>query len=586
MSLNTIPLNTIAVIDPRLDYNRVKSFSTLKGASTINNQFYPAQVPIGSNMIFNCTLSGRNVAVNRKVLIHGQFDYVITGTNPNPAGNLLTEGFVAPRQYPLHSNMSSINATIAGGGVNQANVNTYINQLMLFKQRIPEEQFTELSTTPSYPDQSTSYDDTTAGNRNPLGTYQDGSAIDIPRGGFSGFTIDPQTPGNTVATAHCVFTEELYISPFLWGRGSNDDYALIGVEQMSFNINLDLSRGLSLQKNQGSTVDITSVVTSMSSATLILQFLSPQLNIPRPMSLALPYSSIIRYQTTGTTVSPGANFSIPMSNIQFNSIPRIMMIYASTADASRTSWQTDAVFCVQDPNTTAPPISMTFNNREYFTTSDPYSLYLMCVRNGLQQSWTQWSKKMGSVILIDLGAGDMGLDILQSPSLSGNYNMQVTFKGNSQFLDARPAVLNVVAIYDGVMNIVDGQVNTAQAVLNEVDIDRAKVNDSVSKFQETTSVVGGSFIGDIVSGISRTVAPMIPQQFKGIESAAKSVYCNADARKALCGEALLSGGAYSGGALMSGGAYSGGCGADGSCCGKKMTGGRRMTKAELARSLR
>jgi len=513
MSLNLIPLKTVSVLDPRLSYNNERVYTTLKGGQIINSMVFAAQTPISNTVTVNCTLPSRNTAVSRKAWISMSMKSVVTGTNTvtGPTVKLLNDGAVAPRQFPIHSAINNATIRVGDSAVTQSNVNTYVNPMSWYKQRIYDEDQQELSTAPAVPDQSIYYEDLFGANKNPLGVYGDSSLLDTTRGGFSGMLIDPQTAGNVTANVVVNSTEELMISPFAWGRGSDDEWAFIGIEQLNFSLSLDLSRCLSIMKNQAradTLINITSVVTTIQSCSIILQVITPSLQIPRPMKVNYPYSNVVRYSTTGplwssTSLSAG----VTMNNIQLNSIPRLMFIYASRQDGSRTSFQTDASFIVDGANgtpltfDTVPPLSMQFNNRPgLFSTTTAQQLYDMSRRNGLQMSWTQWSKTQGSVICIDVGAGDLGLDVLESVGLSGNYNMQFTIKLANPFLNTTldpvniPSVLNLICVYDGVFNIVDGATSTNMAVLTAADVAAAKDQDTVGLFEKSISINGGSFV--------------------------------------------------------------------------------------------
>ncbi len=580
MSLNLIPLKTVGVIDPRLNYNSEKKFSVLLGPKIVNWQVQPAQSPIGSTVTFNVILPGRQIAISRKVLVQYNYTTTVTGTNTS-GGPLLNANFVAPRSYPFQSSVNNAAVTIGGATITQSQLNTYFNQIQWYKQRVYDENNQELSTAPIYPDQAYDYSVTAMSLRNPLGNYQDSTSLETGRGGFSGFSIAPQAPNNTSATVTLIGAEEIFLSPFDGGRGSDSDYAMIGLDVMTWTFTMDLSRFLSIQANQGTagTINVTGVSTVLTSANMIIQTITPPDNIERPTRLAVPYANYQRYQTQGPVVVPGqTNFTIVANSIQVNAVPRLMFIYGSRADASRTSFQTDAVLPLTGANSPGLsfPLKLQWNNNQFFAQSSTYNLYLMCVRNGLQMSYTQWSKFVGSVLMIDIGAGDLGLDQLQSPSVLESINLQITASFDNLFLDASvQTILNVILVYDGVANIVEGQMTLSPSILSHEDVSRARVNNNLGVYEKTVSVSGGSVLGDLAKGVSKVLAPLVPQQFKGVERAAKSIYCDPSVRQALCG----------------------GCGDCGHCGGGAASGGRRkkrggaaggalMSKSELERMLR
>jgi hypothetical protein len=103
-----------------------------------------------------------------------------------------------------------------------------------------------MSLAPSMLDQFQDYAEGAGSVRNPLSAYADNS-FENTRGGYSGFTIDPQIAGNTTATGSLTSYEPILVSPFCWGDKANFYASFAGIQNMSYTCTFgDLSRILSI----------------------------------------------------------------------------------------------------------------------------------------------------------------------------------------------------------------------------------------------------------------------------------------------------------------------------------------------------
>ena len=282
--------------------------------------------------------------------------------------------------------------------------------------------------------------------------------------------------------------------------------------------------------------------------------------------LLYDYSNVIRYSSNIVSMAPGArNVQFVSNNIQLSSFPKYLLIFVSRSN--RSPFYTDAVCPLAGgANSLTPNLTATFNNNSNFlNTFTNFNLYNLSRKAGMTQSFAQFSQFMGSVIAINFQDGSVPMELLDAVSVSKNINLQLTMNVDNYFTDSTPvnAQLNIVAFYGGAFNIIDGFSSTQNALLTPSDVANAKDSDTVSSFVESNSLIGGSFISNAVGAISGFANKLVPAQFKPAVQVAKSVYCNPEVRKGLCGEGLFYPGDYAfhgvGGA-MSGGASSGGCG--------------------------
>jgi hypothetical protein len=364
---------------------------------------------------------------------------------------------------------------------------------------------------------------------------------------------------------------------------------------MNFIFAMDLSRPLSIVQNQGTSgsINITSVSAVINSASLLLQQYTPEASIEQPLQMVLPYSQVTRYQTQGPTVTPfQTGISITANNLQFNSIPRYVFGYSSRPDQSRTSFMTDAIFPLSNPLSLGKPVNFLFDNRPNLNTATAWDLYLMSVRAGLMMSWTQWSSQVGSIVCVDLGAGDIGLQDWQSPSVTGNYNVQISMVFDNPFNETINMVLNILAVYDGTFNMRNNVTTVSPSILTPEDVLKARQNDSVQAFEASKTIAGGSFL-DVIKQVGnfgkkaycdptarKVICGEALPSLAAIGMAGKAAYCNPSLRKAVCGSGVVGNGVVGGCGQCCGGARSGGVRKK-----KSMKGGRRMTKRELQRRI-
>ena len=197
MSLNINPLVVKAVVDPRLEISSQKDYICVKGALVNSWQAFPATNVNNSSFTISCNPPSRDIAISRLVFKRVTFEWSITGTNTS-GGTLLNVGYYGPRCMPLTSVTSSEQVTLNNDTITQAPIQQYWRALLRYRNDFAD-RFGAMSLAPSMLDQFQDYSDGSASVRNPLSGYGDNS-YENTRGGYAGFTINPQVPGNTTAS--------------------------------------------------------------------------------------------------------------------------------------------------------------------------------------------------------------------------------------------------------------------------------------------------------------------------------------------------------------------------------------------------
>ena len=500
MSLNVNPLKVGKVMDPRLEITTAKEYIALKGALVNSWQQFPATNVNNSSFQITCNPPNRDIAVARLAFKRVTFNITVTGTNTS-GGTLLNDSYVAPRAMPLTSVTQSEQITVNNDTITQAPVQQYWRALLRYRNDF-KDRFGAMSLAPSMLDQFQNYSDGANSIRNPLANYGDNS-YENTRGGYSGFVIAPQTPGNTTATITLTTYEPILLSPFCFGNKANYYSAFAGIQNMSYNATFgNLPRVLSLIQGQGAPagqIVLNTPVVNIGSASLYFNYLTPDPQYPVPRNMETSYFSVVSYPTRSTVpIAPDQTVSITMQSIQVTSIPKRIYVFAKQDDSVETAFTSDSYLSLID---NANPVTLTWNNNQFLSQASTQNLYNISVKNGCEMSYSQFTKHTGSVLALDFGT-DIGLMSNQAPGTIGNYQLSLT----AQFKNTNPTVtitptLYVVVVYEGVFNINDGACSHMIGVLSPDDVLNANIL-PVGSYRESQDVYGGSFWSSLKGAFS------------------------------------------------------------------------------------
>ena len=492
MSLNVNPLIVKRVIDPRLDIAEgQKSYKAVGGAMINSWTNFPASNVSNTNVVINCNPPSQDTCISRLVYKTFTFEFTITGTNTS-GGVLLNEGYIAPRAMPLTCVTEAESVSLGGDTITQAPVQQYWRAMLRYRNDVKNRNGV-FSLSPAMLDQHQNYEDGVNGNRNPLAGYDDNSS-EQTRGSYVGFTLDPQTPGNTTATGRLTTTEPILIAPFAFGENSNNYASFIGLMNMKYNTTLgNLSRILSVVQGQGAPVGqivLNNPVVNLTNASILFNYFTPDPSIsPIPALSEYSYYNCVPIPTrSNVAVAPGATVNLVMGNYQVNSIPKRIYVYARRDDADETAFTADSYLSLPRNQI---PLNLTWDNRTYLSTATTEDLYNISVKNGCDLSYTQYTSKVGSVLALDFGI-DVGLQPQQAPGSLGNYQLKVQCNFTNTSSQTITPTLYVVVVSEGVFNITNGNASHMIGVLSPEDVLGASEQER-GDFERYRDVYGGSW---------------------------------------------------------------------------------------------
>lgn len=514
MSVAVSKIKPELVLDKRLGFTSQNEFGVIKSGQTNSFKVLPTQNYSTSNITFNAQPPSPGIAISREIMVkmYWRVDFVGTAGALN-GGTLLYPGlYDAPRSFPLAQFTQSIQATINNASVAQNNYQV-INAFMRCNVS-DDERRRDFSLTPSFLDQTQNYDDvysnaTTLGIANdPLQTLGQNSYED-PRGGWdlhgSGGTGTPITNpvvgvGNAAtATVYFETTEPLLLSPFL--SGSDNSTAFIGVQTLTLQLNLtNLARVWSHNGDNANAGTITSVTVSLAAAPeLLLNFITPSPLQDIPLMNVYPYNTVDIYpQDLSVNVAPLASTTINSQNIQFNYIPRRIIVFVRRSDATSTFETSDTFFRINS-------VSINFDNISgVLSGANTQQLYTMSKNSGSNLSWSEWNTTVGSVLILDIGHGIMLQDATEAPSLTTTKQFQIQL--NVTNLNTTKTVtpsLYICTIADGIITVENGTAILQNTILSREDILTAS-EESPKEWIKSSNWFGGGMVKKLNSFMKKT----------------------------------------------------------------------------------
>lgn len=485
MSYNVEPLQVCKTYDPVVNLGNHRSYCVFEGGS--ENSFKPVVSTSFSNSSWQFSAPPPNPAiiVDRNVYI--QVGITLTFTGTTSSGFLLTQNLDALRAFPLNSIIDNLQVTLNNTSVS-GNIDDYLSAILRYHNSV-DQRHGKYSLTPSYLDKSQNYSDLNGSNRNPLGTYYTSSGQEELRGAFP---MQILTNTSTSASVYFVLTEPLFLSPFLFG--DQEESGFIGLQTMDFNFSINANAPYRLWSHftgaNNAVFSNISMAIGGPNPTLLFRYITPKSLMSIPRSISYPYFTVDRYPTLIGNVNANSSVNaVQSANIQLNSIPRRMYIFArnqnSVLFSNTAHLYTDTFMAINN-------ISLNFNNRSGLMSSCTQAdLYNISKRNGVDMSAIEWGLNsnygvyppanswtptvasigtVGSVLAIDF-AQDIGLQNDEAPGLLGTYQLQFQVGlTNINQSNAVSAMLYCVIISEGTFTIENNRAITQIGVISKQDV--------------------------------------------------------------------------------------------------------------------
>jgi hypothetical protein len=495
--MNTATL--VKHIDPRLNLTADKQYTTSQGAYYISKSEYSPNGTIGSAINFSCNPPNRNIVISRQVIKKVTFRVDITADTK--AGNVNSDLFpafsIAPAYMPVVRVTDNESMKIGNDTITSQNSNIVREALCRYECDEP------YSGSPNMNDTYQRFNDVANAVRSGLAGYGDSWGDNTSRRAFISFAdnagLATQTganAGDAIATTLTFTVEEpIFMSPFVFGKDADMAEGFYGIETMHYYCNFgNLQNAFNYDPVvMNATVDNFVANVSISDFSLVFKYLTPQVNQPIPRNALFSYYEPYVRTNTQLTVNAGVTTGVQTINLQLSGIPRrIVMLMRDT--------KTDGSTPLRYLSLVEDSMNIKINNQPSFLNQSNQQIYEMCKRNGLQLSKSQWEYYTGSVIVVDVGAGDLALMPEQAPGVSQKNQFEFSARFKNTSTDAIDAEFVVITIFDGLFRMEDGNCRHEVNPLTEQAILATPTNTDLEQDHSPDNVYGGG----LRSGLRRT----------------------------------------------------------------------------------
>ena len=402
-------MEAILVKDPRVDIRAdvEKNHVVYSGGLRVNQQVNvadswgtPGQQP--TSALWSITPPSTSTILDRNVKIRTYFQIVVNQDLQIGLNDAL-------RQCPIHTLADVVSVQINGENISD-NVGDKVHAMLKYGNN-SQDRIGQSSTSPMMPDNYKRYQDwqVYGSGKNPLASYGENSSED-PRGGFPIEVIDART-------FRVVLTENVMLSPFL-NPFERQDEGFVNINQLniSYRWKSNLSQILS---HSALGNNITSVAVSMYQAPEILTtYITPDLTSQLPALQTLPYYSSQDFVRQIGSLTNGQTTRVVSDTLRLSQVPKRIYLFCRHQRSTSTQNTSDSFLRITN-------LSVLFNNQNsLFSSATEQDLFELSKRNGLNLSWSQVSKYVGSVICIEM-AKDIGLLDSETVGSMGQYNIQV-----------------------------------------------------------------------------------------------------------------------------------------------------------------
>ena len=601
-------IEKLAVFDSRIIQSRPK-FAVMKGALSQTNAPFNAISATTSQHTYNIYVPSENVFVDRAVEWTSTCFNQATITYaavPGPNVPLAVIGKdIALTAFPLNSLCSTLTATI-----NDTTVT--INSQDVLKEILRLSSYSKdraQRTCPTYLDNYLAYADGAGCINTPLGSYSNATGVDyVPNGAFNDFVFTdangadlvgsgtyagfingapanisyvngvPVSTGTAGQLSYSLYfrwrsTEKIVLSPFVFADCHEWDTGLFGINNIQLIMNLrDPGRLLRFDTTGGKTLTAVQYNTGVTggvfqNSVVNTIFLTPSLDVELPPKSSIPYLEYPRYISTPGSALAGTNTvlfpstapnvaQIQSQTITLPQIPDMILVYVkalksgANPDPSLPQFADGYLSVATKKDGIRNPLTVNFDNFSGLLSSHTAEqLYAMCVKNGLEMDWGQWS---GSAQVAGAGAGlagavgakvgmtggplvlafgeDITLQAGQAPSLVGNFTLQLSLQVKNNYAFEVIPQMYIVTVNSGFFESIRGSSRIIKGVLSEQAIISAPMAGMGGR-TEMARLVGAGFMSKLGNALSK--AKEIYQATKPAVSALRSALPEGQVKSAL-----------------------------------------------------
>ncbi len=500
MSLAPKPLETVKIEDPLLDYPSENYAGVVTGPLYNTYRVETADTSSSSASSNIATIQHvlrvPNVTniVSPMIMLHCQILYTIVGPDPAQTPLIKLGSHDGPSSYPLAGSMDTLQVNINDNTIS-TNLNDYFHALIHYNKHRYKH-----STTPNMMDQFQQLDDwespTVGGSgRNPLATYGENQFFQT-RGSFRpSTTSEVSSGGNTTFTGVYDFFEPFFLSP-LGLFDEKNEHGLTGIQNITFNINMDLRHTWSHATIGGNTIT-TFNARFNSPPEFMTQYLSPQQISKIPLRTEYQYDAVVRYTRNIGSIAAGFSLGNQFTEtVQLTSVPRRFFVFAQQKKADRT-------FTSGQSFASLTNVKIDFDNTQsLLAQANQAQLYEIARKNGSDQSWIQFSERQGSILSFE-----MGTDVALPPDLSAGVNGKFTLRVQVDVRNPSSVSLDydlmLVIVYNGLMTIDQQHVLLNTSTLSREDVLLANEKPHINR--EDAELAGGARMG---GGIGAIIKPL------------------------------------------------------------------------------
>jgi len=404
-------LLTVSSRNFRIKY-RLTATVTFPNTAVTGNYPFP-------NAIYGQNLVGSVWPINAGAgytALRGQqvVDIVTAGVGGGGVGGI--GATLSLRAFPLNSCLSTCDVKLNGSSTSISSNDVICMQPYIMKDE--EQRFYEC---PTLRDSSALYTTTALqNNRNPFNLHSQNDSSN-PRGGFMAILVSETTAANVITRVYAWdIVEPLVISPLTFSDFHGTDAGFANLVNISINLRIqDIQRSVSLASSvAGSTVTMNlspSILdpNSSTTASLLMNYNSQDAILSARMQPQLYYAyDDVQVDANSNAIATKLNNASPLlgsfigNALRLSTIPNRLYVYLKASKAEYTGATSQTI---TDTFLGITKIQIQFQNRSNLLASYTQNdLYRMSVKNGLTMSFHEFSKSVGSIVIIDI-VSDLGL---------------------------------------------------------------------------------------------------------------------------------------------------------------------------------